>query len=180
MVPYLYSLAGKVSRNLYLPGYEKEDLLQECMTVIFAEMHKNKLLEFLINKRVSGYIAQVMRFHLFSLMRKREPINSAEEFIDIFHVPSNTSITIPIPLSNSSARHIVIALLENDFQVQAAAHDLGISYRTAKRHWRIAKGILQTESQRVSLFPQEINSLVRSEYGIVDGSDDTVFDLLSA
>lgn len=165
-VPRLYDLARKVSLNLYIRGYEREDLIQECVTEAL------EILSF-THEPPACFVAQAMRFHLFNIMRKKEPLYSAEEFIDVIHVPSFAQVQIPIPMSNSSARHIVIALLENDFHLQKAASSLGISYRTARRNWVSARRIIAQDKEVVSMFSDATYSLIRREYyGDFGGSGD--------
>ena len=164
MVPYLYSVARKVSYNLYIPGYEKEDLVQECVTETFALLSADSFIAYMVKNQRSFYISQIMRFHLYNIMRRKEPMYAAVEYVDIIHVPSHLPVTIPIPLSNETARHIVIALLENDFQLQQAADDLGISCRVARRRWEKARRLLRSPDKRVSMLPQETYSLIEKEH----------------
>ncbi len=161
-VPSLYVLAEKVTFNLYVPGYEHEDLIQECVT----EAYEIVTVGFPDRWPPKSYLAQAMRFHVYSLLRKWNPLRDAVEYVDVTHVPMGVPVTIPIPISNPAARRIVIALLENDFLLNRAAKHLGISYRRARRTWCEAKRILHQNQGVVSYSQSEIYSLAEDEiYG---------------
>jgi hypothetical protein len=161
MTKLLYGMAYNVTRNLFVPGYEKDDLIQECVTEAL-EIIQVGFQNWMPPK---AYIAQSMRFHVYHLIHdsQKVSITYSTDIIELFHVPLHNPIQIPIPLSNSLARHTILILLENDMSVRKAAQSLHLPYETFRKRWGRTKRLLTSGIKTESLLNEETMRLIRKE-----------------
>lgn len=155
MYKRVYGIAWNVSKGLYVRGYEKEDLVQECMMEAFLRLKKFPVIGGEPFWPKNEYIKKVMRNRIYKLIIKAHRNFPEQEYIECVHVPLNSPILIPIPSSDDKARRVVIALLENDMSISDTAKDLAMTYHQVNGHWRRAKNIILSTSKVDSLLRDE-------------------------
>jgi DNA-directed RNA polymerase specialized sigma24 family protein len=153
MYEHLYNIAWNVTRGLFVRGYDREDLVQECMLKAHLKLKDYPVFrgEHLIPP--DAYVYKMMRNRILDLIKKKAIF--AQEYIECFHVPMNTPVIIPVPASDEMARKVVIALLENNMSIHAAADDLNLTFHQTHGHWRRAKNIILSSDRVVDMLRDE-------------------------
>lgn len=136
----LYKRASRISSHFYVPGYEKEDLIQECVLQVISNLRsQHSLTPALLNRMMRNRILSLIRTYY-----KNHPTNidMGEINLEYIYVSSPHEL-IPVPISSPKVFHLVIALLENDFSLKETAHDLGWSTHKTYHVWERSKNLIR-------------------------------------
>jgi DNA-directed RNA polymerase specialized sigma24 family protein len=139
---FVYRTAWRVARRFYIPGYELEDLVQECVLAVLQSAYDDSNSNF-SPAQLTRYLQVAMHNHIRKLLlhHRREPNVPYLDFIFIHPSPGDW---IPIPLSDDNTLTVVIALIENDMSLEAASEQLHWTRERVNYYWRKAKTSMRT------------------------------------
>lgn len=137
----LLKIAQHVSRNLFVEGMDKEDIIQECL-IHGWDKCRGKVFE----SGGKAYVARAMRNRIYRLIENSKKFEGTVEFADeIYHVKKETPVTIPIPKTTIRTEQLTILMLENDLDLAYCAEILKWSYASTAKVWAMAKRGIERE-----------------------------------
>lgn len=119
-VKKLYEVAGSVACHFTIPGYDTEDLIQECVIKGLSMM-----------EMPTAYIRKSMRNLLIDILRRKEWFLNTYEKVDGVASPPKW---YPIPKTEGQ-RKLVYAMLVNHSSIKGSAKFLGISRFKMRSRW---------------------------------------------
>lgn len=123
-VKQLYSIARFLSNHFNIPGYDKQDLVQECVLKAWLKG----------GDKPFAYVRRLMINHLINLA------NSSRYYAELteLHIPRISDRVVWIP-SDPRLKKVCIAMIDCGLDVKRASEFLGWSYWSTRKVWRDVK-----------------------------------------
>ncbi len=139
-----YKMARTVSKRLYIPGYELEDKIQECVLHAWSKLGDDP------PERLNSYIWKLMRNRLISISRKVYLDNHflVPSVVDT-ETPIATTVVVPIPFSEKG-KTITLAMIDCDGSLSRACKTIGVTYWVGAKMWQAAKREIRQEGFEAS------------------------------